>query len=175
MHYFSRYHSPLGTLTLLCDEDALIGLYRDTKNSNSKVILKDTLQNDNYLILKQTKEWLDRYFRGERPDISELKLKLIGGEFRQEVWSHLLQIPYGSVITYNDIAKKIALKRGIKKMSAQAVGGAVGNNPISIIVPCHRVIGASGNLIGYSGGMDMKIKLLKIESVDMSEFYEPKK
>lgn len=118
---------------------------------------------------------MDRYFKGERPEIAELPLAPIGGEFRQTVWKILCEIPYGQVITYGEIAKKIAQKRGLNRMSAQAVGGAVGHNPISLIIPCHRVVGTNGSLTGYSGGLDKKIRLLEFEGVDMSNLYRPKK
>ena len=118
---------------------------------------------------------LDRYFAGEKPEISELPLAPIGGEFRQAVWKILCEIPYGQVTTYGEIAKKIAAQRNRKTMSAQAVGGAVGHNPISIIIPCHRVVGSNGSLTGYAGGIDLKIKLLEHEGVDLSKFFVPKK
>ena len=105
--------------------------------------------------------------QGERPKISELQLAPIGSNFRQEVWKILCKIPYGQVTTYGDIAKKIAQRRGVAKMSAQAIGGAVGHNPISIIIPCHRVIGTNGNLTGYAGGIETKSKLLQHEGVNM--------
>ena len=107
--------------------------------------------------------------------VSELPLRPIGSEFRQDVWNILREIPYGQVITYGDIAKKIAVKRNIQSMSGQAVGGAVGHNPISIIIPCHRVVGSNGSLTGFSGGINTKVKLLELEGVDMSRFFVPKK
>ena len=129
--------------------------------------------NDNIEVFQRTKAWLDRYFRGEKPEISELSLAPIGNDFRQNVWKILCEIPYGEVITYGDIAKQIAKKRGLLHMSAQAIGGAVGHNPISIIIPCHRVVGANGNLTGYAGGINTKIKLLEHEKVDISRFFIP--
>jgi methylated-DNA-[protein]-cysteine S-methyltransferase len=122
-------------------------------------------------VFTATKKWLDRYFSCEKPAISELPLAPIGGMFRQEVWAILCEIPYGEVITYKDISKK--MKR--ENMSSQAVGGAVGHNPISIIIPCHRVVGANGNLTGYAGGISKKIKLLELEGVDISQLYAPVK
>ena len=103
------------------------------------------------------------------------KIRFIGSPFRISVWKILLQIPYGEVITYNDIAKEMSRQRGIKKMSAQAVGGAVGHNPISIIVPCHRVVGTNGSLTGYGGGIDRKVKLLMLENVNFDKLYVPRK
>ena len=133
------------------------------------------LLNDNLNVFTITKDWLNRYFDGMKPQISELPLAPIGGEFRQIVWKVLTEIPYGKVITYGELAQKIAKQRGSEKMSAQAVGGAVGRNPISIIIPCHRVVGANGNLTGFSGGIQMKQQLLQHEGVDTSQFYIPSK
>lgn len=130
---------------------------------------------DDLAVFQKAKDWLDRYFQGQKPAISELPLAPIGGEFRQMVWKILCEIPYGQVITYGDIAKKVAQRKGLARMSAQAVGGAVGHNPISLIIPCHRVVGTNGSLTGYSGGLDMKIKLLEFEGVNMSKLFRPKK
>lgn len=100
---------------------------------------------------------------------------MIGSDFRKSVWNILLKIPYGQTVTYGYIADRIAEESGIKSMSAQAVGGAVGHNPVSIIIPCHRVVGAYGSLTGYAGGIDKKVKLLTLENVDISQFFIPKK
>ena len=127
------------------------------------------VENNDLPIFDQTKQWLDRYFAGEKPAISELPLVPIGSAFRQAVWSILCEIPYGKMITYGDIARKLGVQ------SSQAVGGAVGHNPISIIIPCHRVVGANGSLTGYAGGVQTKIKLLELEGVDMSRLFVPKK
>ena len=113
-------------------------------------------------------------FKGEKPDIKELSLKPQGSLFRQEVWKLLCEIPYGEVTTYGKIAKVVAQKLHKEKMSGQAVGNAVGHNPISIIIPCHRVVGTSGSLTGYAGGIDKKIALLKHEGVDMTHYFIPK-
>ena len=133
--------------------------------------------NDEIKVLVQAKKWLDRYFNLEQPSINELLLAPIGGEFRQKVWKILCEIPYGQVTTYGDIAKKVATGLGKKSMSAQAVGNAVGHNPISIIIPCHRVIGKNGDLTGYAGGLDKKIQLLKLEKakVNFSYYNHPNK
>ena len=136
---------------------------------------EEMIENDRLEIFIKVKQWLDRYFNGERPDINELPMNLIGSEFRKSVWEILKQIPYGEVTTYGNIAKEMAKKLKKEKMSAQAIGGAVGHNPISIIIPCHRVVGADGSLTGYAGGLDKKIKLLMHENVDMSKLYIPKK
>ena len=121
------------------------------------------------------KKWLDAYFAGEKPAISELPLAPNGGEFRQAVWDILCEIPYGQCTTYGAIAQKMAARMGKKTMSSQAVGGAVGHNPISIIIPCHRVVGANGSLTGYAGGIDKKIKLLQHEGADMFGLFIPSK
>ena len=119
------------------------------------------------------KKWLDRYFSGQKPDAAELPLAPQGNAFRQGVWEILCTIPYGEVTTYGSIAKKMAVKLQKERMSSQAVGGAVGHNPISIIIPCHRVIGVNGSLTGYAGGIETKIKLLELEGVDMSSLFIP--
>ncbi len=132
-------------------------------------------ENKNERILIKTKKWLDEYFNGKKPEISELDLAPIGSEFAKKVWEILCEIPYGKVTTYGEIAKKMAKIMHKEKMSAQAVGGAVGHNPISIIIPCHRVVGANGSLTGYAGGIDKKIYLLKHEQVNMENLFVPKK
>ncbi len=136
---------------------------------------EEIVEKNDMPIFDAAKRWLDRYFAGERPTISELPLAPRGSEFRQGVWDILCEIPYGEVITYGDIAKKMAVKMNKKRMSSQAVGGAVGHNPISIIIPCHRVVGSNGSLTGYGGGIGTKIKLLELERVDMSSLFVPKK
>lgn len=166
MYYYTKYGSPIGELTLLSDGNALIGLWiREQKYFGSDLMnAKYSIEkNDCDEILKKTKNWLDRYFKGEKPEACELKLNPNGGEFRQEVWKILCEIPYGETISYGEIAKRIADIRGIKSMSAQAVGQAIGHNPIGIIIPCHRVIGKNGNLTGYTGGIDIKKWLLTHE------------
>lgn len=126
-------------------------------------------------IFDKTIKWLDIYFSGQEPDFTpEYKIEKLT-PFRKQVIDIMNKIPYGKTITYNDIAKEIAKSKGIEKMSAQAVGGAVGWNPICIIIPCHRVVGTNGSLVGYSGGINNKIKLLEIEKNDMNKFTVPKK
>lgn len=120
---------------------------------------------DTVPVLRRARDWLDRYFAGEIMLPGELPLAPAGSAFRQAVWEYLCEIPYGEVTTYGEIARKMAARLGRASMSAQAVGGAVGHNPISIIIPCHRVVGANGNLTGYAGGIDRKIQLLKLEGV----------
>ncbi len=172
-HYI--YHSPLGVIQLLADKDALLNLslkgqaFPEPSESVCSISVKESS------ILKATVEWLDAYFAGKKPSISTLSLAPQGSAFRQSVWELLLQIPYGEVRTYGDIAQEIGAKRGIAKMASQAIGGAVGHNPIPIIIPCHRVIGANGNLTGYGGGIDLKIKLLAHEGVDVTKLSMPKR
>jgi methylated-DNA-[protein]-cysteine S-methyltransferase len=175
MYYSTIYQSPLGALTLACDGNNLAGLWIDGQKYHGGTIPEAMTANNDIPVFNAAKEWLDRYFAGGKPAISELPLAPIGGGFRQEVWGILCEIPYGEVITYGDIAQKIAAKRNRKSMSSQAVGGAVGHNPISIIIPCHRVVGSNGSLTGYAGGIDIKVKLLELEGVDLSRLFIPKK
>lgn len=166
MYFKTNYDSILGRLTLAADEDEnLVGLWIEGQKYFLSSFSDEVVENNSLEIFNKTKLWLNRYFNGEKPEISELSLAPRGSDFRQEVWKILCEIPYGKVITYGDIANRIAEKKGIAKMSARAVGGAVGHNPISIIIPCHRVIGASGNLTGYAGGLDIKIQLLRHEKI----------
>lgn len=175
MMYSATYQSPVGAITLACHGENLIGLWIDGQKYHGDTPPGEIVERDDIPILKTTKRWLDRYFSGEKPAISELPLSPYGGEFRQNVWDLLCEIPYGEVTTYGDIAKKIAIKMNKANMSSQAVGGAVGHNPISIIIPCHRVVGSNGSLTGYGGGIKTKIKLLELEGLDMSRFFVPTK
>lgn len=175
MIYVAHYASPVGKLTLAAKDDALVGLWIKGQKAYLESLKEEVVEKENYPVLRLTKKWLDKYFAGKKPKISELKLAPMGSAFAKQVWKILEKIPYGETVTYGDIAKEIARKNGKAKMSAQAVGGAVGGNPISIIVPCHRVIGAKGNLTGYGGGMTNKIKLLKHEQAWQKEFFVPKK
>ena len=150
------YQSPIGELLLAAKNDKLIGLWIKDQKYYLSNVQEELKERSDHALLNQTKEWLDRYFNGEKPAIKELALEPIGSEFRKRVWEILCEIPYGEVMAYHDIAKRIAKEKGIKRMSAQAVGGAVGHNPISIIIPCHRVVGSNGSLIGYGGGIHNK-------------------
>ncbi|MEW9124581.1 MAG: methylated-DNA--[protein]-cysteine S-methyltransferase [Thermotaleaceae bacterium] len=174
MYYKSTYPSPVGMITLACDENSLVGLWIEGQKYHGETIF-DMTDNNDLPILDTTKRWLDRYFSGKKPEISELQISPIGSEFRQRVWDILCEIPYGEVITYGDIAKKMASKMNKESMSSQAVGGAVGHNPISIIIPCHRVVGSDGSLTGYAGGIHAKVKLLELEGADMSQLFVPTK
>ena len=203
MIYKKLYDSPLGEILILGDLEGILGIYfegqrefydflnneeiknfEDTKNfelrdknlkgkslfhEKNKVSGEDICENK---IFDETKKWLDIYFSREEPKFTP-KLNIKGSEFRKDVWKILLEIPYGKTLTYKAIAEKLVMSGKYKKMSAQAVGGAVGHNPISIIIPCHRVVGASGSLTGYAGGLDRKVKLLELEGVNMNKFFMP--
>ena len=161
-------------ITLACNRENLVGLWFEGQKHFGDTVNCDIEENNNLKIFNKTKNWLDRYFNGENPKISELLLAPIGNDFRQRVWQILCEIPYGKICTYGDIAKIVAKERRIPKMSAQAIGGAVGHNPISIIIPCHRVVSSNGSLTGYAGGIETKIKLLKHEGVNMDGLFIPK-
>nr|WP_300324532.1 methylated-DNA--[protein]-cysteine S-methyltransferase [uncultured Anaerostipes sp.] len=169
MQYISHYHSPLGNILLAADQIGLTGLWFEGQKYFALYLDKEHEEKE-VPILKQTKEWLDIYFSGKEPDF-KLPLHFTGTDFQNEVWEILSAIPYGQTTTYGEIAKQIAAKRGLARMSAQAVGGAVGHNEISIIVPCHRVVGSNGSLTGYAGGIDKKVKLLTLEKVNMDSFH----
>ena len=173
MQYIKHYNSPMGELLLTADEQGLTGLWIEEQKDMGFSPEPEHVEGD-CPALNKTIEWLDIYFEGRDP-VFLPPIHLEGTDFRKVVWEILLEIPYGTTATYGGIAKQIAAKRGMARMSAQAVGGAVGHNPISIIVPCHRVVGADGSLTGYTVGLDKKIKLLEIEGVDMSRFFVPKK
>ena len=173
MYYLTSYLSPIGEMTIAGDEKSIVGLWLEGQKYFAATIDDESVKKENLPHFIKTKHWLDDYFNNKEPKISALPLAPYGNDFRQAVWKILCEIPYGEVITYGDIAKKIALDRGKSKMSAQAVGGAVGHNPISIIIPCHRVVGSNGSLTGYAGGIDIKIKLLTHEGLDMSKFTVP--
>ena len=175
MYYTTKYQAPFGILTLACDENNLLGLWNENQKYFGATIPEEMIEKNDTSVFKLTKKWLDRYFLGENPAISELPLAPIGSDFRQNVWEILCEIPYGELVTYGDIAKEMASRMNRKSMSSQAVGGAVGHNPISIIIPCHRVIGSNGSLTGYAGGLDVKIKLLELEGIDTSKLTIPTK
>ena len=162
MEYTDHYISPLGGITMASDGEKLTGLWFDGQKYFADTLAEEH-EERKLPVLDQTGRWLDIYFSGKEPDFTPpLSLKANG--FRREVWETLLTIPYGQTLTYGQIAERIAAQRGIEKMSAQAVGGAVGHNPISLIIPCHRVVGADGSMTGYAGGTDKKKKLLEMEA-----------
>ena len=173
MVYMTDYESPVGRIFLAAKKDALVGLWLENQKYFFSSLKEEPRKQDQYPVLEQAREWLNRYFAGEKPSISELECNPCGSEFRQAVWEILCQIPYGEVTTYGEIARKIAAKYGKERMSAQAIGGAVSHNPISIIIPCHRVVGTNGSLTGYAGGIDKKIFLLTHEGVSMEKFFVP--
>ena len=164
MFYKSQYISPIGKLTLASDKTNLVGLWIEGQKYFVDTITEKMIEYNNIEIFTEAKLWLDKYFEEKNPPIETLKLSPRGNEFRQSVWKILCKIPYGKTITYGDIAKEIAKQRGLARMSAQTVGNAVEHNPISIIIPCHRVIGKNGKLTGYAGGIDIKKKLLELEN-----------
>ena len=155
------YDSPLGRIRMAADEINLTGLWFEGSKYDADRLPNVYLEQETE-ILSEGKRWLDQYFCGQIPDFLP-PLHPKGSAFQMTVWDILLKIPYGETISYGEIARQIAEKRGISRMSAQAVGGAVGRNPIAIIIPCHRVVGADGSLTGYAGGLDKKIKLLELE------------
>lgn len=159
----AHYSSPLGGITLACDGESLTGLWFDGQKYFGSTLEEDRAEGG-LPVFEQTREWLDAYFAGKRPDFTP-PLKMLGTEFRKRVWDILQKIPYGELVSYGEIAAELAKREGLERMSARAVGGAVGHNPVSIIVPCHRVIGSNGRLTGYAGGIDKKIALLRLEGV----------
>lgn len=166
MTYTSTYASPLGSILLASDEIGLCGLWFEGQKYYARS-LPEKREEAKTPAIAMAKKWLDQYFSGKEPGFMP-PIHLIGTDFQKEVWELLMKIPYGQTATYNDIAKAIAQKRGIAKMSARAVGSAVGQNRISVILPCHRVIGANGSLTGYAGGIERKIRLLEIEGIQSS-------
>ncbi len=175
MFYSTAYASRLGAITLASDGENIVGLWIDGQKYFAATVKNDVAENPDLPVFDMAKRWLDAYFAGKKPAISDLPLAPTGGKFRQAVWDILCEIPYGQCTTYGEIAKKMADRTKKESMSSQAVGGAVGHNPISIIIPCHRVVGSSGSLTGYAGGIDRKVELLKHEGVDMSSFFIPSK
>lgn len=173
MQYTSTYRSPIGGILLAADEIGLTGLWFEGQKYFALNLDKEHEERA-LPIFDQAKKWLDIYFSGKEPDL-KLPLHFTGTEFQNEVWEILCAIPYGKTVSYGEIARRLAAKRAVPHMSAQAVGGAVGHNEISIIVPCHRVVGAGGSLTGYAGGIDKKIELLKLEGAFRDDFFVPKR
>lgn len=171
MTYIQHYASPLGGIMLAANDIGLTGLWFDGQKYFADTLPAEHIERETP-ILVEAKRWLDVYFTGNEPDF-KTPLHIVGSAFRQKVWKLLLQIPYGQTVTYGELARQLAEKKGVEQMSAQAVGGAVGHNPISLIIPCHRVVGTHGSLTGYAGGIDKKIKLLELERVDMQGFFIP--
>lgn len=171
MVFTSHYASPLGGITVASDGGSLTGLWFD----GAKYFrLPEDCEERELPVFQETKRWLDIYFSGEEPAFTP-PLKMEAAPFRRTVWEMLLDIPYGQTATYGQIAEKVAKKNGMARMSAQAVGGAVGHNAISLIIPCHRVVGANGSLTGYAGGIEKKRWLLTLEKSYSPVFFVPKK
>ena len=157
MKYIHHYESPLGAMTMSSDGESLRGLWFGD-------CIENEYEEKMLPVFCETVKWLDIYFGGNIPDFTP-RLSVQTTEFRKKVCDIILTIPYGQTMTYGEIANMVAKQRGMKRMSAQAVGGAVGHNPIALIIPCHRVMGANGNLTGYAAGIDRKEKLLKLEGI----------
>lgn len=168
MIFTCRYESPLGYLTAASNGMALTGLWFDGQKYFGST-LTDTCKERELPVFAKTRDWLELYFCGKNPDFMP-SLAFSGSDFRKAVWQIIRQIPYGQTMTYGEIAKEMARQMGVVQMSAQAVGSAVARNPISILVPCHRVIGSNGSLTGYAGGIEKKEALLTLEKVDLSGF-----
>ena len=167
MTYTMHYDSPLGKILLAADEEGMTGVWFEAQRYFAAKLPPEN-EEGTTPVLGDACRWLDVYFSGREPDFTP-KLHLIGSDFRQAVWALLLQIPYGKTTTYGALANQLAEKHGQRQMSAQTVGGAVGHNAISIIIPCHRVVGADGSLTGYAGGLDTKARLLAGEGVPIAE------
>ena len=173
MTFLTHYDSPLGGVLLAADESGLTGLWFEGQKYFADNLPAERAERETET-LALAKRWLDIYFAGKEPDFMP-PLHPVGSPFRRAVWELLLEIPYGQTTTYGELSRRLAAKMGIAHMSAQAVGGAVGHNGISIIIPCHRVVGTGGSLTGYAGGVNKKVKLLELERADMRGFFVPKK
>lgn len=168
MQYTNTYESSLGNILIAADNLGLTGLWFENQKYFAQNLDPNHEMKD-LPIFNETKQWLNIYFSGRNPK-SIPQLHIMGSPFRMKVWRILLQIPYGEVMTYGEISKKIAAEMNLPRISAQAIGGAIGHNKISIIIPCHRVIGHNGNLTGYAAGINKKAKLLELERIDVSKF-----
>ena len=173
MDYTHHYESPLGGITLASDGEALTGLWFDEQKYFADCLAEEH-EEKMLPVFEEADRWLDIYFSGKAPGFTP-PLHMKTTEFRKAVWEIMLSIPFGQTMTYGEIADRIAKQRGLERMSAQAVGGAVGHNSISLIIPCHRVVGTNGSLTGYAGGISKKIKLLEMEGVNMDPLFVPKK
>lgn len=171
MIYTAHYDSPVGDILLAGDSQGLLGLWLEGQKYFANCFGIKHMEGE-FPAYPRVKEWLDIYFSGNEPSFFPM-IHMIGSDFQKSVWKILMSIPYGQTVTYGEIARRLATLRGLSRMSAQAVGGAVGHNEISIIIPCHRVVGAKGNLTGYAGGIDKKLQLLALEGLDISQFSMP--
>ena len=172
MHYLSHYESPLGAMTMAGDGEYLTGLWFDGQRYDRSTISDDAVLRPHLPVFTQTAQWLDTYFGGTDPGFTP-PIRVEGSDFKKMVTSIMLSIPFGATSTYARIAAEVAHRMGRKQMSAQAVGGAVGRNPIVLIVPCHRVLASDGSLRGYAGGVDRKERLLEMEGVNVSGLLTP--
>ncbi len=173
MQFISHYESPIGRILLAADSIGLTGLWFEGQKYFACTLDQEREEKE-IPLFEAVKQWLTVYFSGEEPK-SCIPLHMIGTAFQKEVWALLCTIPYGQTVSYGELAKRLAAKRGLPHMSAQAVGNAVGRNGISIIVPCHRVVGTNGSLTGYAGGIGKKAQLLALEKVDISLFTVPQR
>lgn len=173
VEYIHHYDSPLGGITIASDGEALTGLWFDDQKYFAESLSKEHGRKE-LPVFDLADAWLDIYFSGKAPDFMP-PLSMKTTEFRKAVWEILLEIPFGQTMSYGEIARRVAQQKGRSGMSAQAVGGAVGHNRITLFVPCHRVVGANGSLTGYAGGIDKKRYLLELEGVDLSKLFAPKK
>ena len=162
MQYTTFYKSPIGRMLLAADDTGMTGLWFEGQKYFARCLKRESKEKE-LPVFTEAKRWLDIYFSGKEPDFTP-PLHFIGTDFQKEVWEILCAIPYGQTMTYGAIADQLAKKRGLSRMSAQAVGGAVGHNNLSIIVPCHRVVGSDGSLTGYAGGIERKTFLLNLEN-----------
>ena len=167
MQYTTFYESPIGRMLLAADDTGLTGLWFEGQKYFARCLDRETEEKE-LPVFAEAKRWLDIYFSGKEPDFTP-PLHFTGTDFQKEVWEILCAIPYGQTMTYGAIADQLAKKRGLSRMSAQAVGGAVGHNNLSIIVPCHRVVGSDGSLTGYAGGIERKTFLLNLENAKAAE------
>lgn len=163
MVFTTTYPSPIGNLLLAAEDDALIGLWIEGQKYYPTRIAAEGQQDGAHPALLAATDWLDRYFAGQQPSLQRLVLRPKGTPFRQAVWQLLQEIPYGTTVTYGQLAAQLAARQGQARTSARAVGNAVGHNPISILIPCHRVVGSGGRLTGYAGGIERKQWLLALE------------
>lgn len=175
MYYSAPYSSPLGKIMLVSDGRNLVGLWIEGQKYYAASLKEDLAEKPQLPVLAAAAQWLDAYFAGRNPAVSALPLAPGGSDFRRAVWDILCRIPYGEYTTYGQIAKEMAARMNKTSMSGQAIGGAVGHNPISIIIPCHRVVGSNKSLTGYAGGLEKKKKLLELEGLDLSQFSVPRK
>ena len=173
MDYTFHYESPLGGITLVSHGEAITGLWFDGQKHFASTLSREHREGD-LPLFRDASRWLDVYFGGGKPDFTP-PLAPEGTEFQKAVWEILLTNPYGETRTYGQLARALAERRGRQRISPQAVGSAVGRNPISLLIPCHRVVGADGSLTGYAGGLDKKLRLLRLEGADTEKMFIPKR